>query len=889
MQQSFFHGRWSPLRETVVAVAGPVESGPFPQQLLRFEHIAAAVEAALRLRNQDHQLTLLLHASDGTISESDIRRQCGYLLQLGAPGQILVSEEAASDWLPSMPITDQGWVRLRDLISTVRIYTLPPDTGIRLKSLDRLPNNLPPQFTGFVGREKEMATVSQLLTSHRLVTLTGPGGAGKTRLSLQTAAALVDRWEDGAWFVPLAGASDQDSVAQAAAAAVGFTAGLRETPSASLFEAMMETYADRRFLLILDNCEHLVADCAAWVRTLLSVCRHCTVLCTSREPLGVPGEVCMEVPSLPPDEARRLFLARGRAALPSFDITSDNARAIAEICQRLDGLPLALELAAARVRLLPPRDLARRLQDRFRLLTGGDRLAMPRHQTLRAVVDWSHNLLSEGERTLWRRVSVFAGRFTVEAAVAVCSGTGLEEETVLPLLLELVDKSVVKVEPAGEVGYYRLLETIRQYGLERLTESGEMPAVRQRHLEHYAAWVRQAMRQFGGANQPELFDRLENQFDDLQAALNWSKQDAGSAGTGLSLANALDPFWVVRGHVREGVRHYADLLALPCRERAPTVLGKSLSIAGSLNFTLGDYGKARAYWEQGLMIARELGMEGPIAACLNNLGLLAYNEGKLMEAQPLLTEALAIRRRQGMPRYVANTLINLADLAQAAGNLAEAAAMYEESIALWNALGDSRGESTALLGMATLRIGQRELAAAIRLLSDSLRLANETRDAELCVVGIERAAGLLTTQGRAPAAARLLGAADAQRKRLGMKVWEAERPAFEHDRRATEQGAGEAFHAEFQAGADLGLEAALELALDSLALRVEPSAPAPGGLSSRELEVVQLVAQGLPDKEIAARLYLSKHTVNNHLRKIYGKLGISSRTALTTWAHQHGI
>ncbi|HKY50325.1 MAG TPA: adenylate/guanylate cyclase domain-containing protein, partial [Candidatus Limnocylindria bacterium] len=493
------------------------------------------------------------------------------LLSAGHGGQILLShatEELVRDDLPpTVGLRDLGERRLRDLIRAERIFQA-VDPGLPsefppLKTLDATPNNLPIQVTSFVGREREIRDVTGLLKDTRLLTLLGPGGTGKTRLSLQVAANLIDGYADGVWFVEFAPLYDPELVPQAVAS----TLGVREEPGRPALTTLSEYLRRRTVLLILDNCEHLIDACARLADALLRSCPGVNVLTSSREALGTAGEVTYRVPSLSlPDprqlpslerladyEAVRLLVERASAVKPGFKITDANAAAAVQICQRLDGIPLAIELAAARLKDLSPREIAAHLDERFRLLTAGSRTAMPRHQTLRGLIDWSYELLPEFERALLRRVSVFAGGWHLAAAEAV-------DPDALDLLGRLVDKSLVVADEEDGETRYGLLETIRQYGLEKLRETSDEPMVRDRHRDFYVALVESSAPNLQGPDQATWLARLETEHDNVRAALRWSLE-GGNVEAAFRLGAALDSFWDTRGHISEGRQWIEQIVA----------------------------------------------------------------------------------------------------------------------------------------------------------------------------------------------------------------------------------------------------------------------------------------------------------------------------------------
>ena len=460
----------------------------------------------------------------------------------------------------------------------------------------RPPDNLPLQLTSFVGREREMAQVRELLEDNRLLTFTGPGGSGKTRLALVVASGLGRGFEDGVWLVELASLSDPELVPQAVASVLG----VRETPGTPLVDSLRIHLGSRGVLLVLDNCEHLVEACASLAEALLHSCPNLRILATSREALGVSGETIFAIPplslpdprrlpaleSLPRYEATRLFVERAKAARHGFSLTEGNAMAVAQVCYRLDGIPLAIELAAARIRVLSAEQISSRLDDSFRLLTGGGRSALAHQRTLRTAMDWSHELLSEEEQAMLRRLSVFAGGFTLEAAETVGTGEGIEGDEILDLLASLVDKSLVLVDQQEEIRY-RLLETVRQYGREKLEESGEAERVRRRHANYYLALAEEAERGLSGSDQAPWLARLETEHDNLRAALRWSL-GGGEAEPGLGLAAALWSFWYTRGHLSEGRRWLESAVFENGRLRTRTK-ARALGGAGYIALFQGEY------------------------------------------------------------------------------------------------------------------------------------------------------------------------------------------------------------------------------------------------------------------------------------------------------------
>ncbi|MDR7522095.1 MAG: tetratricopeptide repeat protein [Armatimonadota bacterium] len=692
-----------------------------------------------------------LHTGEPTLGPGgyvgiDVHR-AARICAAGYGGQILISERTHSAVQEALPegitLRDLGEHRLKDLARPEHIFQavipgLPADFP-PLKSLDVRTTNLPSRhLTSFIGRERETAEIKRLLGEAHLVTLMGPGGSGKTRLALQVAADLLEAFPRGAWLVELAPIADPGLVPQTVASVFG----VREGPGRPLLDALVDYLRPRDLLLVLDNCEHLVEAAASLAGTLLRGCQMLRILATSREALAVPGEVTYRVPPLGvPDPRRgatveqvmqsaaaRLFIERAVLSNPAFAVDETNAGAIAQVVQRLDGIPLAIELAAARVRVLPVGQIARRLDDRFRLLTGGGRGGLAHHQTLRAAVDWSYDLLSPEERALFRRLSVFAGGFTLEAAEAVCTGEGGDSSDVLDFLTRLVDKSLVGTESIAGDLRYRMLETIRQYSRERLAEADEADAIRQRHLTWYLAAAEQAGPALRGPDQLLWLERLELEHDNFRAALEWAKKnDAGGVEAGLQLAGALHRFWVLRGYLREG-REWLEAFLSEAAEGPTPARARAAYGAAVLAFHQGDYARAEARSTESLAAYRKLGHAEGTALSLNTLGIAARNRGDYVQARSLLEQSAAISRTAGHRWALAEALNILGVTARRQGDLAAATALVEESLALWRQLGDRWGLAASLghLGVVARQRGDYERSRALH--EESLALRRELGD-----------------------------------------------------------------------------------------------------------------------------------------------------------------
>jgi predicted ATPase/class 3 adenylate cyclase len=787
-------------------------------------------------------------------------------------GQILLSQATRilveEDLPEGVSLRDLGEHRLKDLTRPQRLFdVIVADLSVDfppVKSLNVLPNNLPTQLTSFIGRDRQIAEIKALLSQARLLTLTGPGGAGKTRLALQVAADVLEGFKDGVWLVELAPLSNPDLIPQAIASAVN----VREQPGRPILSTLTDDLQRKHLLVVLDNCEHVVAACASLANTLLRACPNLRILATSREALGIAGETSWRVPSLSlpdPDrlpgleslsayESVRLFIDRAVAALPAFTVTPENAPWIAEVCHRLDGIPLAVELAAVRVKSLSVQQIASRLDDRFRLLTGGSRAALPHHQTLRAAMDWSYDMLSEPERIGLRRVAVFPSGFTLEAAEAVSEGDGVDASEVLDLLVRLVDKSLVVAEEDGGEVRYRLLETVRQYGRERLRESAETAAVQRRHRDWYLGLAEQVGPNLFGAEQAAWFDRLEVEQANLRAALMWSIENEGAEAAS-RLVGVLWRFWAVRGYFEEGGRWLEAVSEAAKRstDAPPAFRAQALNAAGHLALSRGGLATARTLLEESLAIRRQLGDRADVAVALSNLGTVAIHQGEMVMARALLEEGLAIRRELGDRVDIAGALDDLGTAAIEWGDAPMARALLQEGLAIRRELGDKAGIAASLnnVGMAAGKQG--DYAAARSLLEESVLLCQEVGDKWLHAVtldtlgdlaraqadpgaarlryaesllicreledmraalyGLEGLAGVACAQGQYKRAAKLFAAAAGLREAGGVPLRISERADHDRDVAAAQSDLGEgAFGAAWAEGGEMTLAQAIEYA-----------------------------------------------------------------------------
>jgi predicted ATPase/class 3 adenylate cyclase/DNA-binding CsgD family transcriptional regulator len=640
------------------------------------------------------------------------------LMSAGHGGQILVSnttENLLREQLPeSVSLRDMGKQKFAGVPSPVRIYqVIAPDLPTEfppLRTLDNLPNNLPTQLTSFVGREKELADVNRLLQNTHLLTLIGPGGTGKTRLSIQAASEMLDQYPDGVWFVELAPILDPLLVPRTTAIAIG----LRDELQRPVIDMLCDYLRAKKTLIILDNCEHLVDACAKMADQILRAAPDTRILASSREALGIGGEVTYRVPSLglpdvthlPPVEslsqyeAVKLFIDRATAAVPSFTVTNDNAPALAQVCHHLDGIPLAIELAAAKIRVLSVEQIAKRLDDRFRLLTGGSRTVLERHQTLRAAIDWSYNLLSPDEQILFRRLSVFAGGWTLEAAESVCEGGSFKSEDVLNLLEQLVNKSLVITEEVGHEARYHMLETIRQYTHEKLLEARGVEVIRDKHLAYFVRLVKQAEPELYRSDQGFWFKKLDDELDNIRMALEWAL--VTNVESGLQIASSWR-FWDARGYIQELGDWLRQLLEHHTIDDA--LHAQALAVTSYCYYRPGNFSESIRFAKDSLQLASKLANRQTEAFSLSLLGVSTLLQRNVREGTHLLEKSLAIYRALGDKIGQANTLEWLAF--NNSSNSERAMTFTKESLGLYRELGNLTGIAVCLnlLAQITLRSG----------------------------------------------------------------------------------------------------------------------------------------------------------------------------------------
>ena len=651
-----------------------------------------------------------------------------------------------------------------------------------------LTHNLPQPLSSFVGREQQIQELQGLLRGTRLLTLMGSGGCGKTRLAMHIAAELMGEYPDGVRLVELAALADPLLVPDAVARVFG----LKEQSGKALVQTIADHLVSRNLLLVLDNAEHVLEACAQVSHALLSACPALRILVTSRERLGIIGELTYRVPSLSvPDlgqattpqqvahcESARLFIERAQLQQPRFIVTPENAPALASICCRLDGIPLAIELAAARVRLMPVEEVSRRLDQRFDLLTGGSRTALPRHRTLRSLIDWSYDLLNGPEQELLCRVSIFSGGWTLESAQSVCAGDGIDEKDLLDLLTSLADKSLVHARAVRGETRYELLETVRHYARDRLSDKGEEAGLSHRHFECMLALAKRAESRLTSGDQQVWLECLESEHENLRAALSWSCADDGRTADGLQLASSLGWFWSVRGHYREGRRWLSILIAAVPGGKADSVRAYALRGASSLASDEGDCAEAGRLNEEALAIFRRLGDRKGLSQVLNNMAVLASDQGRYAAAQALLEESMEIRTELGDQHGASLVLSNLGIIALDLNDFGEARSLFERGLAIQRTLGGRRVIALLSMNLGSVLRDVDDYPSAEARLKEALVIVEELGDRLLIAGCLEDFAALAAAVGQPMRAAALWGRAERLREEIMSPLPDRSRAPF---------------------------------------------------------------------------------------------------------------
>jgi predicted ATPase/class 3 adenylate cyclase len=756
------------------------------------EAVSAAVSAQRGLATHDWspkerlRVRMGLHTGEGVLSGDDYVgidvNRAARISDAAHGGQVILSDATrglVEHHLPDgVSLRDLGVHRLKDILHPERLHDLVieglPDDFPPPRTLDARPNNLPPQLTSFVGREDEIAEVTRLLGTTRLLTLTGAGGTGKTRLALQVAAETLTDYKDGAFFVDLSSVTDPTLVPSAVAQALR----VPEVAGRPILEALQDHLRDKELLLVVDNFEQ-VAEASPMIEELLTAGPKLKVIVTSRFVLSLRGEQEYMVPPLEPADPARLpdlptlrqieavllFTQRALAANPRFQITEANAPAVAEITARLDGLPLAIELAATRTKVLTPEQMVPRLESRLSILTSGVRTLPQRQRTLRGAIAWSYDLLDEAEQRLFARLSVFAGGWTLDAAEKVCDPLELGLDS-LEGLTSLVDKSLIRGAESVE-GQFRftMLETIREFGLEQLAAGGDLDVVHRRHAEHFLALAVEAEPHLTAEDQGEWLDRCEQEHPNIRAALRWAIEE-GEADRAQEAAGALWRFWQQRGHLSEAKALLDEILAMPSGQKTTTARAKALIGAGGIAWWQQDREAAGAFYEEAVAVERDLGEPVRIAEALYNLSFVVAGED-LEAAMGLLDESLSLFRQAGDERGVAQVLPMLVMRDAKAGRWEQVVQSLEESVAIWRRLGDRLHLSFDLVWLAFAygRVGRRAEARSTAL--ECFELFRDADNATGMGIAFTDLAFLSTWEGRHEDAVRLAAAAESLRERVG--------------------------------------------------------------------------------------------------------------------------
>lgn len=740
------------------------------------------------------------------------------------------------------------------------------------------PNNLPHHLTSFVGREAELRSLKGLFSTARMITLIGTGGSGKSRLAAEIAKASVSLWPDGVWWIELAAATDVS----------GAVVATLELPGRGSAQDVISSWlAKRRALLILDNCEHLVAECAAFSQTALERCPQLNIVATSREPLGVPGEVRWPVASLRDPDAVRLFEARARLVSPDFRVATPNLDPVTRICERLDRLPLAIEMAAARLDVMTEHELLTNLNDRFRLLTSGTRTAPQRQQTMEAAIDWSHRLLRDDETRLFRRLSVFQGGFTLDGVQAVCADGA--EVNLIRLLGGLVQKSMAVADRLDDGSTrFRLLESHHAYALDRLREAGELELVNKRHYEYFMACLATRTMSWTGPKAagpaPGIAEQKWKALEsaNLWAGLTWARENTEDMGLSLALEVADFEF---TDHTRARTL-MLDLLAHSTA--AGAVRAKAFNIAARLVARLGDYDTGRSLADTSVTLARELGDPELMAYIVNGAGMVHQARRELDAAERMYDEALSLLEGSSNQRLKIEVKNCLGLLAVDRGDHAAARDILSECVAHSRSEGDEPTMARHLESLANAQLGLGDVDAAAASWTESLSVYRDVNDpfgTIWCFGGLALVAAARRDHERA---LRLAAVADRMSREWSLSTGSFRLNQLDEACRLARLGLGaRKSESIWNDGQAMSTERALEYALGKDA-RTDPMVDA-GPLSRREREVVVMVAAGMTNRQIAERLFIAERTAEGHVERIRNKLGFRSRTEVATWAVERGL